>query len=113
MGMIAAVNQSGLTASGDVEKFLDAAKPAGSDGLAGFAFDRQQAAFFFDEQIDFLAVAVAPEADVLVLAAVKPPIEHFADHQILEQRPTQVAEGEFLGISDVGQPRGQRGVEKV
>ena len=111
--MIAAVNQPGLIASGDVEKFLDAAKPVGSDGLAGPAFDRQQTAVFFDEEVDFLAVAVAPEVDVLVLAAVKPPFEHFADHQILEQRPTQVAEGEFLGISDVGQPRGQRGVEKV
>jgi len=90
LGLIAAVNQPGLIASGNVEKFLDAAKPVGGDGLAGFAFDRQQTAVFFDEEVDFLAVAVAPEVDVLVLAAVKPPFEHFADDQILEQRPAQV-----------------------
>jgi hypothetical protein len=64
------INQPCLIASGNVEKFLDATKPIGCDGLAGFAFDRQQAATIFDEQGDFLANAIAPEIDVLVLAPV-------------------------------------------
>ena len=61
----------------------------GLHGSAGLDFNREEAPACFEQRVNFVAVAVAPEIEFAILAAICKLFLDFRQHDVLKYRPGQ------------------------